>query len=507
MSIEITEGASSDIAIYNGDILETESQEQLKCAKEIFNQEIKSDSLLDKDILLTKEIEHLPSENTLQNPLVQPVAPVATSFFQPQPGINNDPKANSFIDALFDFSKKLKYEASLAYTKFYGEDNWWTKIEPLKLYLGALPLTNQGHLDEIVKLGVTHVLSMVEDFEIEDGWFDTPVKGLDWEEHGIVTKQIKAVDFLPLKQEEIEEGVAYLDTLLEEGKMVYVHCKAGRGRSASIVIVYLMKHHGLSFDEAFAFVKEQRSQINLNNEQREAIFEYFAKEPTFVDEKFSISHMTYDFLQNVNHMSEDALTQLLHEMLEHVIKGGSYSAAEMVPAPLSAWIPPVEIQSTLERRDRYLREYRGDQVAATQAAIDRNHGLMRRFKLLAAHAIPFIGIPASHSISLWHQLREITLIAAIHGHDINDPEVKMKILSCLVGGNLLKVPAATVDLIARKIIKKVILQAGAGAVLPVAIPTHLIFNFFTDNSAKVSTHAKEVFSGENSIPISPEDYL
>ena len=506
MSIEITEGTDfscSDIAIYNGNTPETEYQEQLKCTEEFFKQEITSDFLLDQDILVTQEVEHLPSANT-------PVNSVATSFFQAQSVVNNDPKdelENSLMNTLFDFSKKIKYEASLAYTKFYGKESWWTKIEPLPLYLGALPLNNQGHLEDIIKLGVTDILSMVEDFEVEDGWFDVPVKGQDWEERGIAHKQIKAVDFLPLKQEEIEEGVEYLNTRLEDGKMVYVHCKAGRGRSASIVIVYLMKYHGLSFDEAIAFVKQQRPQINLNSEQQGAILKYFAKESTFRDEEFSISQVAYEFLQNVNHMSEDTLIQLLNEMLEHVIKGGSYSAAEMTPTLLSAWIPTIEIQSTLERRDRYLREYRGDQLAATKAAIDRNHGLLRRFKLLAANAIPFIGTPASHSISLWHQLREITLIAAIHGHDINNPEVKMKILSCLVGGNLLKAPAATVDFIARKIIKKMIVQAGVGAVLPTAIPTHMIFNFFTDNSAKVSTHAKEVFAGENSIPIPAEDYL
>ena len=186
----------------------------------------------------------------------------ATSFFQSQP--------------VTEFSKKLTYEASLAYTKFNG-NSWWSKIEPYNLYLGALPLNNLWHSEGISKLGVTHVLSMVEDFEMDEGWFNVPVKGQDWEKHGIVNKQIKAVDFLPLKQEEIEEGVKYLHSHLEKGKIVYVHCKAGRGRSASIVIAYLMKYHGFSFDQAFAFVKKQRPQINLNSGQRRAVHQYSLK--------------------------------------------------------------------------------------------------------------------------------------------------------------------------------------------------------------------------------------
>ena len=43
-------------------------------------------------------------------------------------------------------------------------------------------------------------------------------------------------------------------------------------------LVYLMKYQGLSFDEAFGLVKEQRPQINLNAQQREAVMNYFAKE-------------------------------------------------------------------------------------------------------------------------------------------------------------------------------------------------------------------------------------
>ena len=425
----------------------------------------------------------------------------------PQDSDNRAPESVQDTESNYSYYiKKLKYEASLAYTKLSGESTWWTKIEPFNLYLGALPLGNEGHLEKIINLGVTDVLSMVEAFEVKDGWFNQPIKQQDWEAQGVTVKNIQAADFLPLKQEEIEEGVQHLNRLLLEGRTIYVHCKAGRGRSASIVMVYLMKFHGLSYNEAFELIKEQRPQINLNYQQRLAILEYFSEESPLVHPKSSASEKVYAFFQNGDHISEESLETVLNNMLHYVINGASYSPEDMVPETLSTWIPSIEIQSTLERRDRYLREYRGDQEAATKAAIERNHGLLRRFKKLAANAIPFIGTPTSYSISLWHQLREITLIAAIHGHDLDDPEVKMKILSCLVGGNLLKAPAQSVDVIARLIAKKIMSQV-AVASFPFGIPTHLIFNYFTDNSAKVSTHAKELFAGKHSIPVSEEAYL
>lgn len=402
------------------------------------------------------------------------------------------------------YYKKLKYEASLVYTKYNSKETWWSRIAPFNLYLGAIPLKNEGHLEGIHALGVTRVLSVVEDFEIEDGWFNIPVKKEEWESLGIEMIQIKAADFLPLKLEEIETGVEYLASLLEAGETVYVHCKAGRGRSATIVICYLMKYHSLSFDEAYQFVYDFRPQINLNVEQQKAIFDYFGLD---VPKTYSyweyLSQAFYGFFIDMNKMSEEKLSQLLQHTLSYAIEG--VKSKEVISDYWASWLPEMEIQSTLERRNRYLREFQGDQDKAVKAAIDRNHGLMRKFKTMAPGLIPIIGTPTSYSITLWHQLREITLIASLYGHDVKDPNVQIKILSSLLGANALKVPAYSIDLIAKQIIKKVAASAGFNQI-PGALPAHLIFNFFTENSAHVSAHAIGMFGNENALPIAPEEY-
>lgn len=383
---------------------------------------------------------------------------------------------------------QAKYEVSLAYTKWTAANTWWTKIEPYPIYLGALPLKNEGHLEKIIELGVTSVLSMVEDFEMEDGWWNSPVKGRDWEINNIYFKHIQAVDFTPLKRGEIEEGVEYLAKEVNEGHTVYVHCKAGRGRSASIVIAYLIKHQGLSFEEAFNLVKEQRPQINLNKEQTAAILAFF--DQATLDKPISAD--IYEFFQSMNDMSEAKLEELLHDMLYYVVHGGAYA-----PSYLSTLVPSIEVQSTVQRRDRYLSEFKGDPVAATEAAIARNHSIFRKCKIMATNAIPFIGMPTSQSISLWHQLREIALIAAINGHDVNDPQVQLKILSCLVGGELMRVPSLTLKMIAKELTVKMAANMGLSSALPLTIPVQIMFNYFTSNSEKVSTHAKLLFAGDN----------
>jgi len=51
---------------------------------------------------------------------------------------------------------------------------------------------------------------------------------------------------------------------LNPSKKVLVHCFAGKSRSASLVLYYLIKKHGMGFDQALAFLKEKRSSININ---------------------------------------------------------------------------------------------------------------------------------------------------------------------------------------------------------------------------------------------------
>jgi atypical dual specificity phosphatase len=42
-------------------------------------------------------------------------------------------------------------------------------------------------------------------------------------------------------QEMLLEGVEFMNKTVSKGGVVYVHCKAGRSRSAALVACYLMK--------------------------------------------------------------------------------------------------------------------------------------------------------------------------------------------------------------------------------------------------------------------------
>ena len=51
---------------------------------------------------------------------------------------------------------------------------------------------------------------------------------------------------------------------VNNGGNILVHCFMGSSRSATLVVLYLMKIHHMTFDDAYKFIKEKRNIVNLN---------------------------------------------------------------------------------------------------------------------------------------------------------------------------------------------------------------------------------------------------
>src|SRR6478609_7196594 len=96
------------------------------------------------------------------------------------------------------FYKRLRFEGGLLYAEIMYGDSWWNRIHPYHVYLGAIPLSDMKHMESIIKLNVTGVISVVESFELREGWFHKPVTKNDWGRKGVVVEQIPAEDFSAL---------------------------------------------------------------------------------------------------------------------------------------------------------------------------------------------------------------------------------------------------------------------------------------------------------------------
>lgn len=68
----------------------------------------------------------------------------------------------------------------------------------------------------------------------------------------------------PIK--DVEKGVEFIQWNLRNGRSVYVHCKAGRGRSALVVAAYLVKYYKFNSKDALQWIKKYRSQAGFTEE-------------------------------------------------------------------------------------------------------------------------------------------------------------------------------------------------------------------------------------------------
>ena len=63
---------------------------------------------------------------------------------------------------------------------------------------------------------------------------------------------------------DLENLLPIIHKNLLEGKGVLCHCQMGRSRSVTIVAAYLIRYKNMTTDEALAFIKSKRTQINPN---------------------------------------------------------------------------------------------------------------------------------------------------------------------------------------------------------------------------------------------------
>lgn len=200
--------------------------------------------------------------------------------------------AISVLGVLCILRKKLCiYEAGILATRIQlqtektfsnrGELMWWDQIEE-GIYLGALPLKNLHHHQLISDLGVKTVVSFNESFELKNKTpFSDPVTVSDWKAHEITFIQFPTPDFEAVEMSVLIESIAKLDEVIKRGS-VYLHCRAGVGRSAMVLACYLIKAHKFSLDEALTFIIKRRPQVALNAKQYEVCEQYYESQRDLV---------------------------------------------------------------------------------------------------------------------------------------------------------------------------------------------------------------------------------
>lgn len=113
---------------------------------------------------------------------------------------------------------------------------------------------------------------MNESFELKYG---VPSKE-EWNGKGVEFLQLSTPDiFHAPTQDDLDKGVEFIRKFEGTGRSVYVHCKAGRTRSATLVGCYLMQKHNWDANMAVDFMKSRRSHVLLRSPQWNAMRTFF----------------------------------------------------------------------------------------------------------------------------------------------------------------------------------------------------------------------------------------
>ena len=102
-------------------------------------------------------------------------------------------------------------------------------------------------------------------------------------------------------------------------------------------------------------------------------------------------------------------------------------------AAVVGYVEESDVEATIVRRN-YLLTLRNGDVTEALTMVSFRGLLTDHLPNLTASAVPFVGVAYSVINPIWTQMRDVCLIAALYGHDIeNDKDVQSKILECIIG--------------------------------------------------------------------------
>ncbi|CAH9079946.1 unnamed protein product [Cuscuta epithymum] len=155
---------------------------------------------------------------------------------------------------------------NLVRNRIQTEFRWWDWIDEFVL-LGAIPFPSD--VKRLKQLGVFGVVTMNEPYE-------TLVSTSLYQAQGIRNLVLPTRDYMFAPSlADIFRAVDFIHENASHGQRTYVHCKAGRGRSTTVVLCYLVRYKQMTPNDAYDYVKAIRPRVLLASSQWKAVQEFY----------------------------------------------------------------------------------------------------------------------------------------------------------------------------------------------------------------------------------------
>lgn len=150
------------------------------------------------------------------------------------------------------------------------------------LLIGAYPL-DEADVSMLASLGIERVLNLAEESEYGPGDRDVVEAALD--ASGIEEHRLPLPDYGGLPPGLIERVVQEVLDWLEEGRRIYLHCRAGWQRSAALAAGVIAIHQHMDIDEALALVQSRKPSADPLPHQREDLRRWWDERSSAASER------------------------------------------------------------------------------------------------------------------------------------------------------------------------------------------------------------------------------
>ena len=140
----------------------------------------------------------------------------------------------------------------------------WANHVETQLMIGAFPIP--WFLRQYKQHGIKAVVNTCEEYEGPLSFY---------REEQIEQFYMPTVDFTPPSLTDVQQAVDFIEQQIAGGKTVYVHCKAGRGRSATVVLCYLIKKKQFTPLQAQQYLQAKRVQVLKRAYQRTVVQAFY----------------------------------------------------------------------------------------------------------------------------------------------------------------------------------------------------------------------------------------
>lgn len=143
--------------------------------------------------------------------------------------------------------------------RILGLRNWSDSIDP-HVIVGAYPFA--GDVAAMKREGVAAVVNTCQEY-------GGPIA--QYAIAGIEQLHIPTTDFTHPSVDDVDRAVDFVQSHVARDEIVYIHCKAGRARSATVALAWLVKYRDMTPEKAQVHLLGCRPHINPSIKDRPVI--------------------------------------------------------------------------------------------------------------------------------------------------------------------------------------------------------------------------------------------